>query len=127
MNDKKIIRNNQHRSMKRKSCWTNLVTFYSEMTGLVDEGRAVNTVCLGFSRVFDTVSRKILLDKLLVYRLDEQTARWIENWLNGQAQWVVISGTTSSWMPVMSSVPQGSILALSTPSLMVWMSQSTPS
>ncbi|KAK4830805.1 hypothetical protein QYF61_013734 [Mycteria americana] len=52
--------------------------------------------------------RKILIEKLLMYRLDVQTVRWIENWLNGQAQRVVISGNCLSLIG--GHVPQGSIL-----------------
>jgi len=36
---------------------------------------------------------------------------WTTNWLNGQAQSVVISGTKSSCNPVTGSVPQGPILS----------------
>ena len=43
-------------------------------------------VYLDFSQAFDNVFHKILREKLLMYGLDEQTVRWIEKWLNGQAR-----------------------------------------
>ena len=66
----------------------------------------MDVVCLDFSKAFDTVSRNILLGKLRKCGLDEWTARWIENWLNGRAQRVVISGAESSRRPVTSGVPR---------------------
>ena len=62
------------------------------MTSQIDEGRAVDVVYLDFSKVFDTVSHNILIDKLRKCGLDEWTVRWIGIWLDGRAQRVVLSG-----------------------------------
>ena len=56
------------------------------MTGLVDEGGAMHIVYLDFSKPFNAVSHNTLIEKLLMYDLDELTVRWTENWLNSQAQ-----------------------------------------
>lgn len=43
--DNKVIMSNQHGFMKGKSCLTNVIAFYNEMSGVMDEGRAVDVAC----------------------------------------------------------------------------------
>ncbi|KAJ7398532.1 rna-directed dna polymerase from mobile element jockey-like [Pitangus sulphuratus] len=86
------IGSSQYEFGKGRSCLSNLISFYDKVTCLVDEGKAVDTVHLEFSKAFGTVSHSILLEKLS--GLDGCTVHWVEGWLHGQAQRVVLNGVT---------------------------------
>ncbi|XP_008945027.1 PREDICTED: low-density lipoprotein receptor class A domain-containing protein 3-like, partial [Merops nubicus] len=58
---------------------------------LVDEGKAVDIVCLDFSKAFGTVSQGLLLEKLVAHGIDRWALGWVKNWLGGQAQRVVFA------------------------------------
>lgn len=66
--------------------WTNLVpSMVRQITSWVDERRAVDVLCLRFSKAFNALSHNILIHKLMKYGLDKRTARWTGKRVNCQA------------------------------------------
>jgi len=59
--------------MNGKSCLTNLISCYGQVTRLVDKGKAVDVVYLDFSKAVNTVPHSILLEKPAARGLDGST------------------------------------------------------
>ncbi|CAB4023750.1 Hypothetical predicted protein, partial [Paramuricea clavata] len=66
--------------------------------------------CVDFAKAFDKVSHKLLLTKLHKFGIRGDLLSWFENYLSGRYQRVTVLDETSGTLPVLSGVPQGSIL-----------------
>ncbi|KAJ7408436.1 RNA-directed DNA polymerase from mobile element jockey-like protein [Pitangus sulphuratus] len=95
--DNPVIGHSQHTFMSIKSCVSNLISFYGKVTRLVDQGKPADIIFLDFSKSFNTVSHRILLDKMSSTQLDKHIRWWVSSWVMGQAQKVIVNGVTSDW------------------------------
>ena len=80
------------------------------VTDTYDDGSSLDLIYLDFSKAFDKVPHEKLMKKAKAIGISGNLLRWIEQWLTGRRQRVVINGKSSGWIDVESGVPQGSIL-----------------
>ena len=69
-----------------------------------------DVVYLDFKKAFDSVAHKELLFKLWNFGITGKLWRWFEAYLSDRCQFVSVGQTASDILPVISGVPQGSIL-----------------
>ena len=76
----------------------------------LEEGKGNCAVFFDFKKAFDSVPHRPLITKLQQMGIPNHVLVWISSYLTNRSQKVVVSGTTSESMPVLSGVPQGSVL-----------------
>lgn len=76
--DKNVTGSSQHTFMKGKLHLTNLSAFCAELTGIVDNGRAVNVLSLNLGVAFGTVPHNILIGKLMKHGIGKCIVMWRE-------------------------------------------------
>ena len=77
----KLIDQSQHGFLKARSCLTNLLSFFEEITKWVDEGSPVDVIYLDFKKAFDKVPHQRLILKLKSHGMGNSIINWIEQWL----------------------------------------------
>ena len=105
------IDSRQHGFMSAKSCTTQMVPFIYDLEINLNKRSKTDVVYFDFAKAFDSVSHDIILEKLKTcYEIDGLMLRFIKSYLKDRKQQVVVGGFTSAELPVLSGVPQGSIL-----------------
>ena len=115
VNQFNILTDIQHGFRKKRSCETQLVQFFHDLANNLDGGKRrkhlqTDVLVMDFAKAFDKVPHKRLMHKLNFYGIRGNTSKWIEAWLNNRSQVVVLDSTSSDSAPVVSGVPQGSVL-----------------
>ena len=105
-----ILSDCQHGFSARRSCETQLVTLQHDLASTLDKGVQTDMVVLDFSKAFDRVPHRRLLRKLHHYGIRGNTHQWITSFLLGRTQRDTVEGCSSDSVPVVSGVPQGSVL-----------------
>ena len=90
-----IITYHQHGFVPKKSCFTNLLETFEAWTDAVDLGFGVGVICLGYSKAFDSVPHLQLIGKLKGYGIGGKLLFWLESFLHGRSQRVVLNGSES--------------------------------
>ena len=105
-----IITPVQHGFRCNHSCDTQLVGLLYDLTNSYDHSTQSDLILLDLAKAFDTVPHRRLLYKLSWYGIRGQTLQWIESFLTNRYQKVVVENTCSNKVPVISGVPQGTVL-----------------
>ena len=110
MDENNLFNSNQHGFRSGKSCLSQPLEHFDQILDLLEEGGNVDVIYLDFSKAFDKLDFKIVLGKIKSMGIEGRVFNWIQSFLTNRTQQVSVDGTLSDPAPVISGVPQGSVL-----------------
>ena len=105
-----LLPKNQHGFISGRSTLSQLLNQIEQMIRAWEEGKATDTIYLDFAKAFDKVDHNILCHKIKRLGISGKVGIWISKFLSGRYQQVSANGVLSSPAPVISGVPQGTVL-----------------
>ena len=88
------------------------IKIIDELLFNLDKNQVSGMVLVDYCKAFDMVDHKLLLEKLKVYGVKNNSIDWFKSYLVNRHQFVSISGKTSGMALMKHGVPHDSILGL---------------
>ena len=101
---------NQHGFRSGRSCLSQLLKHYDEITRQMEMGKDVDVIYLDFSKAFDKLDFIVTLQKLFNLGIVGKIFNWVQAFISGRKQCVYVEGKKSAMQTVISGVPQGSVV-----------------
>ena len=105
-----ILCDHQHGFRKHRSSETQLIATSNDFLTCLNSGEHTDALFLDFAKAFDKVPHKRLCQKLSHYGITGSILSWIVDFLCNRSQNVLLEGQHSVSCPVLSGVPQGTVL-----------------
>ena len=105
-----IIYPQQYGFLKGRSTEQAMADIILMISNAIDNKSLSLGIFLDLSKAFDSISHKILLQKLSRYGIRGVSLKWFNSYLSGRLQYVLNDNVTSSSQSINAGVPQGSVL-----------------
>ena len=110
LNHHNILCDQQHSFRPKRSCESQLIITVNDIARSLDAGFQIDVIFLDLSKAFDKVPHHCLCAKLQNYGMRGTILSWIHDFFTNRYHRVVLDEAFSDTHPVISGVPQGTIL-----------------
>ena len=76
----------------------------------LDNGKLAGALLTDLFKAFDCLNHNLMIAKLHAYGFDHNSLTYVYSYLSGRKQRSKVNNSLSSWAPIKTRVPQGSIL-----------------
>ena len=105
-----IFTSKQHGFRAQHLTESQLILTIHDITSALEEGEIVQLAIPDFAKAFDKVPHERLLNKMQYYGIRGWLLSWMRDFLTNRKQRVVIKRISSTDWPVISNVPQGTVI-----------------
>ena len=110
MDQHQLLHPQHHAYRSHHSTTTAMLSMHDAWVEAAEHGKITGVTMVDMSAAFDVVDIELLLEKCRIFNFSREAEQWMWSYLTGRSQCTAVSGSTSSTLPLVAGVPQGSIL-----------------